>query len=131
MVQSRENGITILLGLKGYEVEGVTEEKVGIIVVVKAAREVKGNCPGCSSTMLYRHGSAKKRRLLHSWSNGKKVYLELERHRWQCCECGPSVSEGWSRTTRPYSRVTRQVLPVLEGWGPLLCAQCYCHCEPR
>src|SRR3972149_9338583 len=78
MVQSRDNGITILLGLKGYEVEEVTEEKVGIIVVVKAARAAKGNCPGCSSTMLYRHGSAKKGRVLHSWSNGKKVCIDMK-----------------------------------------------------
>ena len=28
--------------------------------------------------MLYRHGSAKKRRLLHSWSNGKKVCIDMK-----------------------------------------------------
>jgi len=79
MAKSQENGATILLGLKGYEVRTVTEGEGKIIVEVRAQQR-KPVCPHCSSVKLYRHGSGKRRRVLHSWSNGKKVYLEL------CCQ---------------------------------------------
>ena len=72
MARSQENGTTILLGLKGYEVGTVTESEGRVIVEVRAERGKPG-CPHCDCTKLYRHGSGKRRGVLHSWSNGKKV----------------------------------------------------------
>ena len=107
MARSQENGITILLGLEGYEVGNVTEEEKGIIAEVRAIGGKRLNCIRYGSTKLYRHGSTKKRRVLHSWSNGRRVYLELDRHRWQCRECGSCFNEG-TELLRPYSRISRQ-----------------------
>jgi transposase len=72
MAKSQENGTTILLGLKGYEVGTVTEGEGKIIVEVRA-QERKSACPYCSSVRLYRHGSGKRRRVLHSRNNGQAV----------------------------------------------------------
>jgi hypothetical protein len=64
MARGQDNGITILLGLKGYKVGEVWggEEKV----VVKT--EVKGRikCPHCGSGKLYGHGKCKPREILHT-----------------------------------------------------------------
>ena len=106
MAKSREDITTILLGIKGYEVEEVIEEERGIVVQVRA-RSKSVNCPRCNSARLYRHGRGSKRAVLHSWSNGKKVYLELHCHRWQCQECGHAFNDG-AELLRPYSRITRQ-----------------------
>jgi len=56
MAKSQQNGSTILLRLKGYEVEKVMEEEEGVIAEVK-----KLSCPWCGSAKLHRHGSAGKR----------------------------------------------------------------------
>ena len=48
MAKSQENGITILLGVKGCRVDKVTEEEGGIIAVVRA-RQGKSSCPRCGS----------------------------------------------------------------------------------
>jgi len=106
MAKSQENGTTILLGLEGYEVGKVNEEEKGIVVEVGTDLK-KPACPRCDSAKLYRHGRAKKRRVLHGWSQGKKVYLEIARHRWQCCDCGYSFTGG-VELVRPHSRITRQ-----------------------
>jgi transposase len=106
MAKSQENGTTILLGLKGYEVGTVTESEGKIAVGVRA-QERKPVCPYCSSARLYRHGLGKRRRELHSWSNGKKVYLDLSRQRWRCQDCGHSFNDH-AELLRPYSRMTRQ-----------------------
>lgn len=106
MAKSQENGTTILLGLKGYEVGMVTENEEEIIVEVRI-RERKPVCPYCNSVRLYRHGLGKRRRVLHSWMNGRKVYLELHRQRWRCRDCGRSFNEGGD-LVRPYARITRE-----------------------
>ena len=106
MAKSQENGTTILLRLEGYEVGKVIEEEKGIVVEVGTELK-KQVCQCCSSAKLYRHGRAKKRRVLHGWSQGKKVYLEIARHRWQCCDCGYSFTEG-VELVRSHSRLTRQ-----------------------
>ena len=106
MAKSQENGTTILLGLKDYKVGEVWggEERV----VVKTAVKGKQNkCPYCGSTRLYRHGACKPREVLHSWSNGKRVYLEFHRHRWRCRDCSRTFAEG-RELVRPRSRLTRQ-----------------------
>ena len=107
MAKSRENGSTILLRLKGYEVEKVMEEEEGIIAEVRAIGSKRLNCPRCGTARLHRHGLAMKRKVLHSWSGGKRVYLELHRHRWRCRECNHSFNDG-VQLLRPYSRITRQ-----------------------
>lgn len=107
MAKSQENGSTILLRLKGYEVEKVIEEEEGIIAEVSATGSKRLNCPRCGTARLHRHGSAMKRRVLHSWSSGKKVYLELCRQRWRCRECNHSFNDG-AQLLRSYSRITRQ-----------------------
>jgi len=106
MAKSRENGTTILLGLEGYEVGKVTEEERGIVVEVGTDLK-KPACPRCDSAKLYRHGRAKKRRVLHGWTHGKKVYIEIVPYRWQCRNCGYSFTEG-VEVVRPHSRLTRQ-----------------------
>ena len=106
MAKSQENGTTILLGLEECEVGMVAEEAGKIIVEVKT-KERNAVCPYCSSVRLYRHGSGEKRQVLHSWSNGRKVYLELSRQRWRCQDCGHSFNDG-AELLRPYSRMTKQ-----------------------
>jgi len=106
MAKSQENGTTILLGLKGCEVGRVAEGEGKIIVEVKT-KERNPVCPYCSSVKLYRHGSGKGRRVLHSWSNGKKVYLELSCQRWRFRDCGRSFN-GSAQLLRPYARMTKQ-----------------------
>jgi len=106
MAKSQQNGTTILLGLKGYEV-GMVVENEGKIMVKVRTKERKPVCPYCSSVKLYRHGSGEIRQVLHSWTSGKKVYLELYRQRWRCRDCGHSFNDG-ARLLRPYSRITRQ-----------------------
>jgi len=105
MAKSQENGTTILLGLKGCVVGRVAEGEGKIIVEVKT-KERNPVCPYCSSVRLYRHGSGK-RQVLHSWSNDKKVYLELSRQRWRCRDCAHSFNDG-AQVLRPYSRITKQ-----------------------
>ena len=106
MAKSQENGTTILLGLEGYEVGEVIEEAKGIVVEVGTDLK-KPACPHCDSAKLYQHGRAKKRRVLHAWSQGKKIYLEIARHRWQCRGCGHSFTGG-RELMHPHSRLTKQ-----------------------
>jgi transposase len=106
VARSQEDGITILLGLKDYKVEWVREDEDRVVVkVMFDLREKK--CPYCDLTRLYRHGKCKPREVLHSWSNGRRVYLELHRHRWQCCNCGHTFTAG-KELVQPRSRLTRQ-----------------------
>jgi len=106
MAKSQENGTTILLGLKGHRVGGMRENGEGIVVEVRV-REVDDSCPYCGSARLYKHGSCPPRKVLHSWTQGKKVYLKLYRQRWRCRECRHSFNEG-REVLRSYSRVTKQ-----------------------
>jgi len=106
MAKSQENGTTILLGLEGYEVGEVIEEAKGIVVEVGTDLK-KPACPHCDSAKLYRHGRAKKRRVLHGWSQGKKIYLEIAGHRWRCRDCGYSFTGG-KELMRRHSRLTKQ-----------------------
>jgi len=106
MAKSQENGTTILLGLKGYEVGRVTQEQAGVVVEVRTDLK-KPTCPHCGSANLYRHGKARKRSVLHGWSQGKKVYIEIARQRWRCRGCGYSFTGG-AELVHPHSRLTRQ-----------------------
>jgi transposase len=105
MSKGQDNGTTILLGLKGYRVVEVVggEEKV----VVKT--EVKGRikCPHCDSGKLYGQGMGKPREILYTWSNGRKVYLELHRRRWKRRDCKCTFAKG-RELVQPRSRLTRQ-----------------------
>ncbi len=101
-----ENGSRIMLGLKEHIVQGVDEEEMGILVTVKPAEAEVTICPHCGSTRLYRHGSGM-RRVLHSWINGKKIYLEVQRQRWRCCACRRCFGNG-TGLVRRYSRITKQ-----------------------
>jgi len=106
MAKSQENGTKIVLGLKDYEVGEVREDKERIVVKVMVELNER-SCPHCSSSKLYRHGLCKPRGVLHSRSNGRRVYLELCRHRWRCCDCGHTFNEG-SELAQSHSRLTRQ-----------------------
>ena len=86
---------------------GTVAEGEGKIIVEVKTKERDPVCPYCSSVRLYRHGSSEGRQVLHSWSNGKKVYLELSRQRWRCRDCGHSFNDG-AQLLRPYSRITKQ-----------------------
>lgn len=106
MAKSQEDGITILLGLKDYKVEQVREDEDRVVLkVMLELREKK--CPYCNLTRLYRHGMCKLREVLHSWSNGRRVYLELHRQRWQCRDCRHTFTAG-KELVQPCSRLTRQ-----------------------
>ena len=106
MAKSQENGITILLGLEDYSVGEVVgdEERVLVQTAIKGKQR---KCPYCDSAKLYRHGLCKPREVLHTWSNGKKVYLELHRRRWKCRHCKHTFAEG-RELVRSRSRLTRQ-----------------------
>jgi transposase len=110
VAKRQENGSTILLGLKEYKVTKVTEEETGIIAEVKVIGVEKVNCPRCGSTKLDRHGLDKTKRGLHSWSNGKRVHLEIRRRRWRCRESSRSFNDG-AEIPRPYYGITRQYEP--------------------
>ncbi len=106
MAKSQENGTTILLGLKDYKVGEVWggEETV---VVETAIKGKQNKCPYCGSRRLYRHGACKPREVLHSWSNGRRVYLELHRRRWKCRDGKHTFAEG-RELVRSRSRLTMQ-----------------------
>jgi len=106
MAKSQENGITILLGLKGYQVGRVTEDDEGRVVEMRIGKG-KASCPHCSSSRLYGHGRCRPRKVLHNWRNGKKIYLELYRQRWRCRECSRSFNDG-AELLRTYSRITKK-----------------------
>lgn len=76
-------------------------------VMVKTEVKERKKCPYCGSGKLYRHGMCKAREVLHSWSNGKRVYLELHRRRWKCRDCKQTFTEG-RELVRSRSRLTRQ-----------------------
>jgi transposase len=106
MARGQEDSIKILLGLKGYKVEEAREDEDRVVIkVTVVAKQI--NCPYCGSINLYRHGICKPREILHSWSNGRRVYLELHRHRWRCHNCGHTFNEG-NELVQPHSRLTRQ-----------------------
>ena len=106
MAKSQEDGTRILLGLKDYKVGEVwgREEK---LVVMTAVKGKERKCPYCGSARLYWHGMCKPREVLHTWSNGRGVYLELHRHRWKCRDCKRTFAEG-RELVRSHSRLTRQ-----------------------
>lgn len=106
MAKHHKDSITKLLGIEEYQVGQVIEERDGFVVEVKR-RGGEASCPCCSSGRLYRHGKSKPRRVLHSWSRGKRIYLLLTRQRWRCCGCGHSFTAG-VLLLRPYSRLSRQ-----------------------
>lgn len=105
MPNRQDNSITILLGLEDYRVGEVWggENRVTVEVEIKG----KEKCPRCGSSQLYSHGMSQPRQVLHTWSNGRKVYLELCRHRWKCRDCGHTFTEG-RKLVRSHSRLTRQ-----------------------
>jgi len=104
MAKGQDNGTTILLGLEDYKVGEVRggEDRVTVKTEVKRREE----CPHCGSRRLYPHGECKPREVLHTWSNGKKVYLELHRRRWKCRDCEHTFTEG-RELVRSRSRLTR------------------------
>jgi len=104
MAKGQPNGTTILLGLEDYKVGEVRgrEERVVVEIAVKTAEE----CPHCGSGRLYPHGECKPREVLHTWSNGRRVYLQLQRRRRKCRDCEHTFTEG-RELVRPRSRLTR------------------------
>jgi len=74
VAKGQQDSITILLGIKGYDTGKVRGED---FVVEVEGRPKRRPCPCCGCTYVYSHGKGKTRKVLHSWSNGKKVYLEL------------------------------------------------------
>ena len=76
-------------------------------MVVKIEAKVAQKCPHCGSSQLYAHGVCKLREVLHTWSNGRRVYLEFHRCRWKCRDCKPTFAEG-KELVQSRSRLTRQ-----------------------
>ena len=104
MAKGQDNGITILLGLEDYKVGQVWEGENKVIV--RTGIRGKQKCPHCGSAKLYSHGECKPREVLHTWSNGRRVYLELHRRRWKCRDCKHTFTEG-EELVRSRSRLTR------------------------
>ena len=73
MAKGRDNGTTILLGLEDYKVGEVWRGKNRVMAKAEVKRREK--CPHCGSVRLYVHSMCKPREVLHTWSNGNKVYL--------------------------------------------------------
>ena len=105
MARGQNNGITILLGVKDVKVGEVTEYEDRIVVKASTNKK-KEICPYCGSAKLYKHGKGRTRQVLHSWSKGKRVYLELQHRRWKCKSCKHTFSEG-RNLIRPHSRITK------------------------
>ena len=91
MAKGQENGATILLGLKDDKVGEVGDKEK--VVVKTSAKGKERRCPYCGSGKLFGHGRCKPRKVLHTWSNGRGVYLELYR-RWKCRHCKHTFTEG-------------------------------------
>ena len=106
MAGSQTNVSTLLLGLAGYEVGEVMEEEKGIAVEVQLESRRQA-WPRCDSVELYRHGRAKKRKVIHGWIQGRRVYIEIARHRWRYRDCRHSFTEG-AELVRPHSRLSKQ-----------------------
>lgn len=100
------HSITLLLGLKGWHIRRLVLEERALAVEFRdtAGRPV---CPRCGSRRLYRHGRARRRRVLHTWVRRIKVFLILDRHRWRCRQCGYCFTPG-NELVRPHARLTRQ-----------------------
>lgn len=94
------------VGTGGYEVGEVIEEANGIVGKVGTDSKMLA-CPHCDSAKSYRYGRAKKRRVLHGRSQSERIYLEIVRHRWRCCHCGYSFTEG-IELVRVHSRSSAQ-----------------------
>ena len=105
MARGHNNGITILLGVKDLKIGEVIEYEDRIVVKasLKKREEI---CPYCGSAKLYKHGKGRTRQVLHSWSKGKRVYLELQHRRWKCKSCKHTFSEGRD-LIKPHSRITK------------------------
>ena len=99
MAKGQDNGTTILLGLKDY--------KVGEVWGGEDRVKGRKKCPHCGSAKLYGHGMCKPREVLHTWSNGRKVCLQLHHRRWKCRDCKHTFAEG-RELVRSRSRLTRQ-----------------------
>lgn len=106
MAKSRGNTTTTLLGLKGCEAGEVVRSDDRILVKITVDRGGE-TCPHCGSAKLYGHGTCQPRHVLHTWTNGTKVYLQLHRQRWRCRSCRHTFSEG-RQLVRSRSRLTRQ-----------------------
>jgi len=60
-------------------------QRPGEKLVVKASLKKREEIsPYCGSANLYKHGKGRTREILHTWSRGKRVYLELNLCRWKC-----------------------------------------------
>lgn len=104
MAKSQDNGTTILLGLKDYKVGEFWGGEGKVVVKTEVRKREKR--PHCGSGKVYGHGVCKPREVLHTWSNGKKVYLELHRRWWKCRDCKHTFAEG-RELVRSRSRLTR------------------------
>jgi transposase len=106
MAKSQQNSTITLLGLKDCKAEEVVrdDDRVTVKIMINGGRE---KCPYCGSAKLYGHGMCDPRHVLHTWTNGTKVYLDLHRQRWRCRGCGHTFTEG-KQLVRSRSRLTRQ-----------------------
>lgn len=106
MAKSQQNSTTTLLGLKDCKAGEVvgSDDRIVVKITVNGGRD---KCAYCGSAKLYGHGMCDPRHVLHTWTNGTKVYLDLHRERWRCRGCGHTFTEG-KQLVRSRSRLTRQ-----------------------
>jgi len=68
---------------------------------------------------LYPHGMCKPREVLHTWSNGRRVYLGLRR-RWKCRDCEHTFTEGCNTKIKMLKRISYGLKNVEVYWGKML-----------
>jgi len=82
MAKSQQNSTITLLKLKYCKAEEVVRDaRVTVKIMISRGRK---KCPYRGSAKLYGHGMCDPRHVLHTWTNGTKVYLDLHRQRWKC-----------------------------------------------
>jgi transposase len=98
-------GIAALLGLQSWVVyrTEVGEQAVEVFVG-RPRKEVR--CPACGVLTRRVHDRSRRwRRVLHTWSGQRPVYLRVRPRRFRCGRCGKVFTEAFPGL-RPWARAT-------------------------
>jgi transposase len=105
-------GIAALLGLQSWIVYRVEPGEGAIEVFVGKPRK-EARCPVCGARTRRVHDRARRwRRVLHTWSGHRPVYLRVRPRRFRCGSCGKVFTEAFPGI-RPWGRTTDYAEGVL------------------
>jgi transposase len=105
-------GIAALLGLQSWIVYRVEPGEGAIEVFVGRPRK-EARCPVCGARTRRVHDRARRwRRVLHTWSGHRPVYLRVRPRRFRCGSCGKVFTEAFPGI-RPWGRTTDYAEGVL------------------